>query len=231
MGRAIGTSAKLLSETIGFFSEPAYAIDREGKVIAWNRAMTDLTGIEPKDILGKGEGRYSAPFFGRASPMLTELVFEDEKGITKRGYTVISKDKNTITAWTKTTGKEGGDRVLWMKASALYDYKGVFISTIGTVRDITDELGAELLRQSAVAGQGLSASAADTSKISRFDKLLGKARTHYKKGLHAYYREANYPDAVQLFDRAIEIDPLLAEAWHDRGLSLRELGKDDPLHP
>jgi DNA-binding response OmpR family regulator len=226
MGRAIGTSARLLAETVNFFSEPAYAIDREGKVIAWNRAMADLTGMTPKEILGKGEGKYSVPFFGRASPMLTELVFDDEKEITRRGYTVISKDQNTIIAWTKTTGKEGGDRVLWMKASALHDAKGVFLSTIGTVRDITDELGAELLRQSATAGQILPLTPTDPTKVSRLDKLLGKARTSYKKGLYAYYREANYPEAIQHFDRAVEIDPAFAEAWHDRGLSLRELGKD-----
>ncbi len=227
MGRAIGTSARLLSETIGFFSEPAYAIDREGKVIAWNRGMADLTGIEPRDILGKGEGRYSVPFFGRASPMLTELVFEDEKGITRRGYTVISKDQNTITAWTRTSGKEGGDRVLWMKATAIHDYKGVFLSTIGTVRDITDELGAELLRQTAVSAPGAPAPSSDAAKVSRFDKLLGKARTYYKKGLHAYYREGKYAEAIQFFDRAIEIDPSMADAWHDRGMSLRALGKDE----
>jgi len=30
-----------------------------------------------------------------------------------------------------------------------------------------------------------------------------------------------------LFDQAIEIDPLLAVAWHDRGTCLREPGKDE----
>ena len=61
MGRAIGTSERLLSETIAFFSEPAYALDREGKVIAWNRAMAEFTGIEAKNMLGKGDGKYSVP--------------------------------------------------------------------------------------------------------------------------------------------------------------------------
>src|SRR5512137_1883771 len=151
MGRAIGTSERLLTETISFFSEPAYALDREGKVIAWNRAMADFTGIEPKNMLGKGDGKYSVPFFGHRATMLTDLVFDDEAIITKNGYTVLSKEQDSVTAWTKTAGKEGDERVLWMKASTLHDGKGLFISTIGTVRDITDELGAELLRQSAVA--------------------------------------------------------------------------------
>jgi DNA-binding response OmpR family regulator/Flp pilus assembly protein TadD len=224
MGRAIGTSERLLSETISFFSEPAYALDREGKVIAWNRAMAELSGIEPKNMLGKGDGKYSIPFFGHKASMLTDMVFDDEALITKNGYTILSKEKNSVTAWTKTTGKEGDDRVLWMKASKLHDGKGVFISTIGTVRDITDEL----LRQSAAAAHDQPASGTPAApKRTRLDKLLGKATSNYKKGLHLYYREGNYPESIRFFDRAIEIDPSLAVAWHDRGVSLRELGKDE----
>jgi Flp pilus assembly protein TadD/DNA-binding response OmpR family regulator len=228
MGRAIGTSERLLAETISFFSEPAYALDREGKVIAWNRAMADFTGIEVKNMLGKGDGKYSVPFFGHKASMLSDMVFDDETTIVKSGYTIISKDQGSVCAWTKTTGKGGEDRVLWMKASALYDGKGMFISTIGTVRDITDELGAELLRQSVAAAQDLPAPGTGAaSKRTRLDKLLGKARSNYKSGLFQYYREGNYPEAIRFFDEAIEIDPSLAAAWHDRGICLRELGKDE----
>ena len=78
MGRAIGTSERLLAETISFFSEPAYALDREGKVIAWNRAMAEFTGIDAKNMLGKGEGKYSVPFFGHKTSMLTDMIFDDE---------------------------------------------------------------------------------------------------------------------------------------------------------
>jgi DNA-binding response OmpR family regulator len=227
MGRAMGTSERLLTETISFFSEPAFALDREGKVIAWNKAMADFTGIEPKNMLGKGDGKYSVPFFGHRASMLTDLVFDDEALITKNGYTVLSKEQDSVTAWTKTTGKEGDERVLWMKASTLHDGKGLFISTIGTVRDITDELGAELLRQSAAAALDQPAPGIPfASKRPRLDKFLGKAKSNYKKGLHLYYREGKYSEAIQFFDGAIEIDPLLAVAWHDRGVCLRELGKD-----
>jgi Flp pilus assembly protein TadD/DNA-binding response OmpR family regulator len=228
MGRAIGTSERLLAETISFFSEPAYALDREGKVIAWNRAMADSTGIEAKNMLGKGDGKYSVPFFGHKASMLSDMVFDDETTIVKSGYTIISKDQGSVCAWTKTTGEGGEDRVLWMKASALYDGKGMFISTIGTVRDITDELGAELLRQSTASAQDLPAlGTGAASKRTRLDKLLGKARSNYKSGLFQYYREGNYPGAIRFFDEAIEIDPALAAAWHDRGVCLRELGKDE----
>jgi CheY-like chemotaxis protein len=227
MGRAIGTSERLLAETVSFFSEPAYALDREGKVIAWNRAMSEFSGADAKDMLGKGEGKHSLPFFGHKAPMLTDMVFDDESIITKTGYTIISKEPDSLTAWIKTKGKEGEDRILWMKASALHDGKGVFISTIGTVKDITDELGPELLRQLAapIPDQPIP-DLPSVSKSTRFDKLLGKGRSNYRKGLHLYYREGNYTEAIRFFDQALEIDPLLSAAWHDRGVCLRELGQD-----
>jgi len=96
------------------------------------------------------------------------------------------------------------------------------------VKDITDELGPELLRQSSASSQGLAAPAPVAgAKSSRLDKFLGRGRSNYKKGLFQYYREANYSEAIRYFDEALAIDPQLAAAWHDRGLSLREMGQDD----
>jgi tetratricopeptide (TPR) repeat protein len=100
-----------------------------------------------------------------------------------------------------------------MKASALHDGKGVFISSIGTVKDISDEMGPELLRQSAIADHHLPVSGiTGLSKRIRLDKLLGNARSNYKKGIFYYYREGNYPEAIRFFDLEIEIDPSLAVA-------------------
>jgi DNA-binding response OmpR family regulator len=98
MGRAIGTSERLLVETISFFSEPAYALDREGKVIAWNQAMAEFTDIESKQMLGKGDGNYSVPFFGHKASMLTDMVLEGESTLVKNGYTIISKEPGSVIA-------------------------------------------------------------------------------------------------------------------------------------
>ena len=55
----------------------------------------------------------------------------------------------------------------------------------------------------------------------------GGQRHGPEKGLRLYYREGNYADAIQFFDRALEIDPSLAYAWHDRGVCLRQLGRNE----
>ncbi len=147
IGRGPGTSQKLLTDALNFFHQAAYIVDREGKVIVWNRGMTAMTGIEDEKILGKGEWEYSIPFFGHRAPMLSDLIFQDDATIAQNNYTILEKEKGTITAWIKAVDPKGSQKVLWMKSTALYDSKGIFIGVMGKVRDITDELGPELLAQ------------------------------------------------------------------------------------
>jgi DNA-binding response OmpR family regulator len=228
MGKSLGLAQKIMADTIGFFPYAAYAIDREGVVIAWNKEMATLTGIDQKDIIGKGDGSHSVPFFGAKTPMLTDLIFEKDEIITKNRYTIIDKEQGTIIAWIKCVTKEGSDRVLWMKAMAIHDAKGVFVAAIGTVKDITDDLGPELLHQTTHSAiENSNASPSSPAKGGMFDKLLGKAKSNHKEGLRLYFREGKNAEAIPWFDRAIESDPTMAYAWHDRGVCLRELGKDE----
>jgi PAS domain S-box-containing protein len=39
-------------------------IDRRGKVLAWNRAIEEMTGIEKEKMLGEGDYVYAIPFYG-----------------------------------------------------------------------------------------------------------------------------------------------------------------------
>jgi DNA-binding response OmpR family regulator/Flp pilus assembly protein TadD len=226
-GRSLGTSQKILEETVNFFDDAAYAINNEARVIAWNPGMEVLTGIKAKDILGKGDGAHAIPFFGHVSPMLTELVFEKDDEIRKQKYKIISREDRTICAWTIVRKKGEPDKVLWMKAAALHDAKGTFIAALGSVRDITSELGQDLLEQADGEQSGLLvASIPAPSQGNVLGKLMGKAKSSHLEGLRLSYREGKYAEAVPWFDKAIEIDPLLAAAWHDRGVCFRELGQN-----
>ena len=227
MGRGPGTTQKILSDAFNFFHQPAFVIDREGNVIVWNKAMAALTGIREADILGKGDWEYSIPFFGHRSPMLSDLIFQDDATILENHYTIIEQDKGTITAWTKATPEEGRQTVLWMTSTALYDSKGIFIGVMGRVRDVTEEMGTELLNIPAKTISGAESSGAPlSSKAGMFDKILGKAKTNYRKGMRLSFWEGKYAEAIPYFDKAIEIDPLHAYFWHDRGVCYRVLGKD-----
>jgi Flp pilus assembly protein TadD len=159
--------------------------------------------------------------------MLTELVFEKDEAIAKQKYTVVSREQGAICAWIIARANGEEERVLWIKAAALHDAKGAFIAAIGSVRDITSELGQDLLRQAKLEQAGLPvASTPSQSQGKVLDKLMGRGKASHKQGLRLAYREAKHAEAIPHFDTAIGIDPSHAAAWHDRGVSLRELGQD-----
>jgi len=229
VGTGLGTTQKVLIDTVNFFPLPAFVLDRDGKVIAWNGSMESFTGLAAVDILGKSDREYATSLLGRKAPLPTELLFRSDENVEKYQYKEVFRDRSTLIAWTRAVNRDGGDYVLWMKATALFDSRGSFVAVIGTVRDITGELGPELLRQSAVSAINPVAAPASQSQGSSgmFGKLLGKAKSLHKEGLRIYYRENKPADAIPLFDSAIGIDPSLAFAWNDRGLCYRETGRDD----
>ncbi len=56
-----------MADIIDFLPDATLVIDRQGKVIAWNRAMEEMTGITAGEMLGKGDYEYALPFYGRTA--------------------------------------------------------------------------------------------------------------------------------------------------------------------
>ena len=63
-----------LSSTIELLPDPTFLIDCDKKVIAWNHATEELTGVTKEQILGQGDYVYALPFFGKRRPILIDLV-------------------------------------------------------------------------------------------------------------------------------------------------------------
>jgi PAS domain S-box-containing protein len=51
-----------LSYIIDFLPDVTFAVDSKGKVIAWNRAIEEMTGAKPEDIFGKADYEYALPY-------------------------------------------------------------------------------------------------------------------------------------------------------------------------
>jgi len=54
---------KLLEKIVDSLPDAIIAVDREGRVIAWNRAMEEITGVGKEEIIGRGEYIYAVPFY------------------------------------------------------------------------------------------------------------------------------------------------------------------------
>lgn len=136
---------KRLADILSFLPDAVFAVDTEGRVIAWNKAIEKMTGIPPFAIVGKGDHEYSVPFYGERRPILIDLVLKDDPGIEGK-YTSVIRDGEILAAETYLpvlNGKEGV--YLWGEASTLFDSRGVRIGAIELIRDITEQKKAELL--------------------------------------------------------------------------------------
>jgi PAS domain S-box-containing protein len=130
-------SERRLADIIDFLPDATLAIDLKGKVIAWNRAIEEMTGVKAKDMLGKGNYEYVIPFYGERRPVLINLVLNPNKKIEKH-YSVLNKRKDLFIVETWAPCLKGKGAFLWGKASPLYDGKGNIVGAIESVRDITE---------------------------------------------------------------------------------------------
>jgi PAS domain S-box-containing protein len=134
-------SEQRLSDIIDFLPDATFAINQEGKVMAWNRAIEEVTGIKAEDMLGKGDYEYALPFYGIRRPILIDLIFRSDGDIEKE-YSFVKKENDVILAETDVT-ISGKNYVLSGKARPLYDSKGNIVGAIQSIRDITDRKWAE----------------------------------------------------------------------------------------
>jgi PAS domain S-box-containing protein len=126
-----------MAGVINNIPDATFAIDRNGKVIAWNRALEELTGINSFNILGKGGFEYSLPFFHKRRPMIADFIFAPDIAIEKEGYSGIQWTGNSVSAETPASGIDG--RFLFIReiASPVFDKQGEVAGAIESIADIT----------------------------------------------------------------------------------------------
>ena len=138
-----------LMDLIEFLPDATFVIDNERKVIAWNKAIEEMTGVKKEEMLGKGDHAYAVPFYGKPQPIAIDFLFggnEDsinEYGsFRKAGHTVYVE--NYVPMPSQPEG-----RYLWAVAAPLSDDHGNIIGAIESIRDITEHRRTEkTLRES-----------------------------------------------------------------------------------
>jgi len=94
-----------LADIIDFLPDATMVVGRGGTVIAWNRAMEDLTGCPAGDMIGRGGRVYAVPFYGERRPMLVDAALgaPDAEAL----YPELERDGDTVMA-TSSCGSRTG---------------------------------------------------------------------------------------------------------------------------
>jgi len=137
-----------LTDIIDFLPDPTLVIDEANRVIAWNRAMEQMTGVPAQDMLGKGDYEYALPFYGERRPILIDLVRMPPEEFAHK-YAHIARQGSVLAGETFVTHLRGSSGYLYATASALHDSKGDFAGAIETIRDLTERKQAEVELQRA----------------------------------------------------------------------------------
>lgn len=137
---ALQEERKRLTDIIDFLPDATFAVDGQGRIIIWNKAIEKMTGLSATSMLGKGEYAYTVPFYGEARPQLIDLIFEDNNDVALL-YPNIFREENTLTTEVFCKALFNGKQGAWVfaKASPLHDQSGKIIGAIESIRDITEK--------------------------------------------------------------------------------------------
>ncbi len=140
---ALRNSERRLGDIIDFLPDATFVINRDGVVIAWNRALEKMTGIKASNILGMGNYEHSIPFYKVRRPILIDLVLKQDLGLEKEYERIKWQENGTLVGDSFIPDFLGRPVYLQGSAGVLYDSEAKIYGAIESIRDITDRKMAE----------------------------------------------------------------------------------------
>lgn len=118
---------------------PAFVLDKEGRVIIWNKACERLTGVTLQEV--KGNREHWKAFYDEKRPCLADLIVEGRTGEIKDLYVGsinIEAQGHGIHAenWC-VMPKAGQELYLAIDSGPIYDKDGNLTAVVETLRDMT----------------------------------------------------------------------------------------------
>ena len=140
-------SRKQLADIIDFLPYPISVVDINEKIIAWNRAMVEMTGVPKNTVMGNNFKPYLERFYSSTEPLLLQLVLdgifmegarESDKVVgLLRDYAIQIEDKKILAERVIPAlyGGEGGE--VWVTAGPILDNENKVVGAIESMRDVT----------------------------------------------------------------------------------------------
>ena len=142
-------SRQLMANLIDFLPDATFAINRENKVISWNRMMETMTGIPASAILGTENYAQALAQFNEERVPLVDRVLNTKSGQATADPALTQDGSSLISEFYSPTLYGGKGAHLWMIASPLCDTGGNAIGAIESIRDVTTRKESEEKLQNA----------------------------------------------------------------------------------
>lgn len=134
-----GEHPQQIAAIIEFLPDATFVINLDHKVIAWNRAMEELTGVPKAEIINRGDYAYALPFYRKPRPLLIDFILESEllDSYIDKYYSFKREGCTFCAEGFMAFAYSGKGAFLWAKASPLYDSGGNITGSIESFRDIS----------------------------------------------------------------------------------------------
>ena len=151
--KELETSKRQLADIIDFLPYPISVVDNNGMIIAWNRAMVEITGTSKESVLGNDFKTYLEEFYNSAEPLLLQLVLDGiftENSCNSKKIRQLKQDFGILVEYKKVLaersvsslyGGESGE--VWLTAGAILDHNNQVVGAIESIRDVTQIKQAE----------------------------------------------------------------------------------------
>ena len=133
-----------LNDIINFLPDATFVIDIEGRVITWNKAMEEMTGVKAENMLGKGNYEYALAFYQARRPMLINLALEPDSETEKKYTGGIYRQGTMLNTETELRRPDGTVIILAARALPISEEDGTVIGAIESIRDITERKVTEM---------------------------------------------------------------------------------------
>lgn len=122
---------------------PTFVIDSDHKVLIWNRAMEDISGVKASEMIGAGA--HWQAFYPSPRPCLADIVVDEAGGEAAALYLHFSVSRQ-IPDCLHAEGDYifgGRKRRVLISSAPIRDHHGKIIAAIETIEDITERLSLE----------------------------------------------------------------------------------------
>ncbi|MCM2358769.1 MAG: ATP-binding protein [Geobacteraceae bacterium] len=136
--------SELSENLLQFSAVPTFVIDSSHRVIVWNRACEELTGVKAADMLGTAASWKA--FYAEKRPVLADIVLDGSIGELSslyKEYTRSPLAPEALQAEGWYPSLNGRERFIFFDAAPVHNAGGKIIAVIETLQDITERKWAE----------------------------------------------------------------------------------------